>query len=122
MVTAELRYECISRSFLIDEYRNTEVFSGYIINFMKHVRFTSPDTMRVDEELHPVQTWKKTFWILWLIDPGQVQNLLHNTYTRAFGDGLRNFGQVTWTTTELEPASLNYHTTPTGGRFSSRQI
>ncbi|GFW12943.1 uncharacterized protein TNCV_3328751 [Trichonephila clavipes] len=32
-----------------------------------------------------------------------------------------NHGQVTWTTPELAPP-LNYHTTPTGGRFSSRQI
>ncbi|GFX18610.1 RNase H domain-containing protein [Trichonephila clavipes] len=33
-----------------------------------------------------------------------------------------NHGQVTWTTPELAPPSHNYHTTPTGGRFSSRQI
>ncbi|GFX17436.1 hypothetical protein TNCV_1494501 [Trichonephila clavipes] len=33
-----------------------------------------------------------------------------------------NHGQVTWTTPELTPPSPNYHTTPTGGRFSSRQI
>ncbi|GFY30547.1 hypothetical protein TNCV_3523101 [Trichonephila clavipes] len=33
-----------------------------------------------------------------------------------------NHGQVTWTTPELAPLSPNYHTTPTGGRFSSRQI
>ncbi|GFX05445.1 hypothetical protein TNCV_1007671 [Trichonephila clavipes] len=33
-----------------------------------------------------------------------------------------NHGQVTWTTPELAPPSPNYHTTPTGGRFSSRQI
>ncbi|GFU30575.1 transposable element Tcb1 transposase [Trichonephila clavipes] len=33
-----------------------------------------------------------------------------------------NHGQVTWTTPELAPSSPNYHTTPTGGRFSSRQI
>ncbi|GFY22395.1 hypothetical protein TNCV_2176561 [Trichonephila clavipes] len=33
-----------------------------------------------------------------------------------------NHGQVTWTTSELAPPSPNYHTTPTGGRFSSRQI
>ncbi|GFT86875.1 hypothetical protein TNCV_4599721 [Trichonephila clavipes] len=33
-----------------------------------------------------------------------------------------NPGQVTWTTPELAPPSPNYHTTPTGGRFSSRQI
>ncbi|GFV15338.1 integrase catalytic domain-containing protein [Trichonephila clavipes] len=32
-----------------------------------------------------------------------------------------NHGQVTWTTPELAPLSPNYHTTPTGGRFSSRQ-
>ncbi|GFW40458.1 lachesin [Trichonephila clavipes] len=31
-------------------------------------------------------------------------------------------GQVTWTTPELSPPSPNYHTTLTGGRFSSRQI
>ncbi|GFX35592.1 hypothetical protein TNCV_103981 [Trichonephila clavipes] len=33
-----------------------------------------------------------------------------------------NHGQVTWTTPELAPTSPNYHTTQTGGRFSSRQI
>ncbi|GFV51005.1 uncharacterized protein TNCV_2540931 [Trichonephila clavipes] len=46
------------------------------------------------------------------------------SYTRSFGDGPRNFdhGQVTWTTHELAPPSPNYHTTPEGGRFSSRQI
>ncbi|GFX93592.1 hypothetical protein TNCV_1587691 [Trichonephila clavipes] len=33
-----------------------------------------------------------------------------------------NHGQVTWTTPELAPTSPNYHTSPTGGRFSSRQI
>ncbi|GFW58229.1 hypothetical protein TNCV_2634031 [Trichonephila clavipes] len=33
-----------------------------------------------------------------------------------------NHGQVTWMTPELAPLSPNYHTTPTGGRFSSRQI
>ncbi|GFX14860.1 hypothetical protein TNCV_1486021 [Trichonephila clavipes] len=33
-----------------------------------------------------------------------------------------NHGQVTWTTPELAPPSPNYHTTPMGGRFSSRQI
>ncbi|GFV04986.1 hypothetical protein TNCV_1347341 [Trichonephila clavipes] len=33
-----------------------------------------------------------------------------------------NHGQVTWTTPELAPHSPNYHTTLTGGRFSSRQI
>ncbi|GFU37266.1 hypothetical protein TNCV_4272631 [Trichonephila clavipes] len=33
-----------------------------------------------------------------------------------------NHGQVTWTTHELASPSPNYHTTPTGGRFSSRHI
>ncbi|GFX10750.1 hypothetical protein TNCV_3928901 [Trichonephila clavipes] len=33
-----------------------------------------------------------------------------------------NRGQGTWTTPELAPLSPNYHTTPTGGRFSSRQM
>ncbi|GFU93514.1 hypothetical protein TNCV_947561 [Trichonephila clavipes] len=31
-----------------------------------------------------------------------------------------NHDQVTWTTPELAPPSPNYHTTSTGGRFSSR--
>ncbi|GFS81056.1 hypothetical protein TNCV_1223441 [Trichonephila clavipes] len=33
-----------------------------------------------------------------------------------------NHGQMTWTTPELAPPCPNYHTTPMGGRFSSRQI
>ncbi|GFW77657.1 uncharacterized protein TNCV_133481 [Trichonephila clavipes] len=45
-------------------------------------------------------------------------------YTRAFGDGPRNFEP--WSSdvddTCPGPPSPNYHTTPTGGRFSSRQI
>ncbi|GFW12303.1 hypothetical protein TNCV_2489471 [Trichonephila clavipes] len=47
-----------------------------------------------------------------------------DSYTRAFGDGPRNFEpwSITWTTPELASPSPNYHTTPTGGRFSSRQI
>ncbi|GFX35042.1 transposable element Tcb2 transposase [Trichonephila clavipes] len=32
-----------------------------------------------------------------------------------------NHGQVTWTT-PLAPPSPNYHTTPTGGRFSSTDL
>ncbi|GFW21664.1 hypothetical protein TNCV_4281791 [Trichonephila clavipes] len=45
-------------------------------------------------------------------------------YTRAFGDGPRNFEpwssdvDDTWAGIPVP----NYHTTPTGGRFSSRQI
>ncbi|GFV99311.1 histone-lysine N-methyltransferase SETMAR [Trichonephila clavipes] len=38
MVTVELCYECITRSFLIDECRIAQFFSGYILNFGKHVR------------------------------------------------------------------------------------
>ncbi|GFU08065.1 hypothetical protein TNCV_1527961 [Trichonephila clavipes] len=33
-----------------------------------------------------------------------------------------NLGQVTSTTPELALPSLNYHTTPTGGRLSSQNI
>ncbi|GFY09167.1 hypothetical protein TNCV_4663581 [Trichonephila clavipes] len=33
MVMAELQYECITCSFLIDECQITEFFSGYIFNF-----------------------------------------------------------------------------------------
>ncbi|GFX98566.1 hypothetical protein TNCV_1501441 [Trichonephila clavipes] len=50
MVTAELRYECVTRSFLIDDCRITEFFRGYIVNFGKHVRSTSSDMMLVEKE------------------------------------------------------------------------
>ena len=36
-------YECITCSFVIDEYKITEIFSGCIVNFVKHVSSTSPD-------------------------------------------------------------------------------
>ncbi|GFW74079.1 hypothetical protein TNCV_4176261 [Trichonephila clavipes] len=43
-------------------------------------------------------------------------------YTRAFGDGPRNFEPWSSGVDDPElPLSPNYHTTPTGGRFSSRQ-
>ncbi|GFX83444.1 hypothetical protein TNCV_323931 [Trichonephila clavipes] len=46
------------------------------------------------------------------------------SYTRAFDDGpvVLNHGQMTWTIPDLALPSLNYHTTPTGGGLSSRQI
>ncbi|GFX99929.1 hypothetical protein TNCV_259661 [Trichonephila clavipes] len=56
MVTVKLRYEYITRSFLIDECRITEFFSGFIVNFIKHVCSTSPGMMLVDKELHAVQS------------------------------------------------------------------
>ncbi|GFU72337.1 hypothetical protein TNCV_4715481 [Trichonephila clavipes] len=43
-------------------------------------------------------------------------------YTRAFGDGPSNFEPWSSDVDELAPPSPNYHTTPTGGRYSSRQI
>ncbi|GFV38428.1 hypothetical protein TNCV_4393091 [Trichonephila clavipes] len=52
--------ECITCSFVIDEWRIIELFSGYIVNFVKRIRSTSPDMMLVDEMLYAVQTWKKT--------------------------------------------------------------
>ncbi|GFW36830.1 hypothetical protein TNCV_4348711 [Trichonephila clavipes] len=48
--------------------------------------------------------------------PGPTRGLLATDHV------ILNHGQVTWTTPELAPPSPNYHTTPTGGRFSSRQI
>ncbi|GFV39081.1 hypothetical protein TNCV_4339691 [Trichonephila clavipes] len=49
--------------FLIDECRITEFFNGYIVNFMKQVRSTSPGMMLIT-----VQAWKKPSLMLWLID------------------------------------------------------
>ncbi|GFU26091.1 hypothetical protein TNCV_5105481 [Trichonephila clavipes] len=45
-------------------------------------------------------------------------------YTRAFGNGPRNFEPWSSDMDDTCPGtpSPNYHTTPTGGRFSSRQI
>ncbi|GFT00692.1 hypothetical protein TNCV_3113971 [Trichonephila clavipes] len=56
---AELRCECIRHSVLIDECRITEFFSDCIVNFMKNVHSILPDMMLVDNELYPVQAWKK---------------------------------------------------------------
>ncbi|GFT24560.1 hypothetical protein TNCV_3253591 [Trichonephila clavipes] len=46
------------------------------------------------------------------------------SYTWLLGTDnvILNHGQVTRTIPELAPPSLNYDTTPTEGRFSSRQI
>ncbi|GFX60314.1 hypothetical protein TNCV_4740701 [Trichonephila clavipes] len=58
-LTAQLRYECFMHSFLINEYLITQFFSGFIVNFVKHVRSTSPDMMLVNEELCAVQALKE---------------------------------------------------------------
>ncbi|GFV52507.1 hypothetical protein TNCV_83461 [Trichonephila clavipes] len=51
---------------------------------------------------------------------------IENTTTRGLLETdhvILNQGQVTWTTTKLAPSpSPNYHTTPTGGRSSSRRV
>ncbi|GFU07598.1 hypothetical protein TNCV_2225681 [Trichonephila clavipes] len=57
-VTAKLRYECITHSFLINECRITEFFRSYIVNFVEPVRSTSPDMMLVNEELNSAEAWK----------------------------------------------------------------
>ncbi|GFU74558.1 hypothetical protein TNCV_616041 [Trichonephila clavipes] len=53
-----------------------------------------------------------------------MPEILFKIYTRAFGDGPRNFEP--WSSdvddTLAGTPSPNYRTTPTGGRFSSRQI
>ncbi|GFV83905.1 hypothetical protein TNCV_1479071 [Trichonephila clavipes] len=49
----------------------------------------------------------------------------HCSATRGFWASdhvILSHGQVTWMTPELASFSSNYRTTPTGGRFSSRQI
>ncbi|GFX56623.1 hypothetical protein TNCV_3954501 [Trichonephila clavipes] len=64
---------------------------------------------------------------LWCVSPKHYHSIIFValfSYTRAFGDGPRNFepwsSEVddTWAGTPTP----NYHTTSTGGRFSSRQI
>ncbi|GFS91934.1 hypothetical protein TNCV_1931101 [Trichonephila clavipes] len=80
MVAAELRSECITCSFVIDELRITKLFRGYIVNFMIHVRSTSPDMM-----LYVVQAWKEEFRTLYLLESSQVQQLL--LITTSFESG-----------------------------------
>ncbi|GFS76753.1 hypothetical protein TNCV_1623061 [Trichonephila clavipes] len=53
-----------------------KIFSGYIVNFVKHVRSTPSDMVLVNDELFAVQAWKKASRKLWLIDQRQVQELL----------------------------------------------
>ncbi|GFW08324.1 hypothetical protein TNCV_1656381 [Trichonephila clavipes] len=59
MVTVELHYECITRSFRINECLITDLFSGDIVNFVKCPHPTSPDMRLVNEELYAVQPVKK---------------------------------------------------------------
>ncbi|GFW94826.1 hypothetical protein TNCV_4248661 [Trichonephila clavipes] len=61
--------------------------------------------------------------VMGIVYPGGVRS--NESATRgllATDHVILNHGQVTWTTPELAPPSPNYHTTPTGRRFSSRQI
>ncbi|GFV36684.1 hypothetical protein TNCV_1033601 [Trichonephila clavipes] len=59
------------------------------------------------------------------VDLSQFRNKTRTCATRGLSATdhlILNHGQVTWTTPELAPPYPNYHTTPTGGRLSSRQI
>ncbi|GFV28450.1 hypothetical protein TNCV_3984011 [Trichonephila clavipes] len=77
----------------------------------------------VDKELrypsgHGIGSWQASYEFepSTTKDPPSTRGLLATAHV------ILNHGQVTWTTPELAPSSPNYHTTPTGGRFSSRQI
>ncbi|GFS97862.1 ATP-dependent DNA helicase [Trichonephila clavipes] len=56
--------------------------------------------------------------------PSNLFVLAKDSYTRAFGDGPRNLEPWSSDVDDIRAVtpSPNYHTTPTGGRFSSRQI
>ncbi|GFY31084.1 uncharacterized protein TNCV_4359911 [Trichonephila clavipes] len=57
------------------------------------------------------------------IEPCLIQIVLAATRGLLATDHvILNHGQVTWTIPEMAPPSPNYPTTPTGGRFGSRQI
>lgn len=77
MVTAEMQYECIEFSFLIDKCGNTESFGRCTGKFTKGVFFMSARMKLVNEKLYAVQDWKKAFWNLSVIDSDQAQELLH---------------------------------------------
>ncbi|GFU52961.1 transposable element Tcb2 transposase [Trichonephila clavipes] len=75
---------------------------------------------------HPENTQQLKRMLIeeWALLP---QEMLHQLVLTARGllaadHVILNHGQVTWTTPDLAPPSPNYHTTPMGGRFSSRQI
>ena len=43
MLTGDLRYECVTSGFVIDESRIKEFFSGYPIKLVKQAPFFLPD-------------------------------------------------------------------------------
>ncbi|GFW27047.1 hypothetical protein TNCV_92731 [Trichonephila clavipes] len=75
-----------------------------------------PSTVLVPNPQHYLLNLQKDFDHLESSLPAATRGLLATDHV------ILNHGQVTWTTPELAPPSPNYHTTPTGGRFSSRQI
>ncbi|GFY13523.1 hypothetical protein TNCV_4958931 [Trichonephila clavipes] len=79
MVMAELRYECITRSFLIDECRITEYVRDYIVNFVEQVHYTSPDMMLGQQRAVRNSSLEES--ILCLIDPSQVQELITKLFS-----------------------------------------
>ncbi|GFV37255.1 hypothetical protein TNCV_92281 [Trichonephila clavipes] len=82
-----------------------------------------PRRLDVDAVLVSVEMYKSTI----LRPTSQNESFssgLVICYTRAFGDGPRNYEP--WSSdqddTELAPRSPNYHSTPKGKRLCSRQI
>ncbi|GFX42349.1 hypothetical protein TNCV_110691 [Trichonephila clavipes] len=89
--------------------------------------------MRTTLELTPLSPYYHTTPTEGMFEPQQIKRAsapLHSESSAtlaargllATDHVILNHGQVTWTTPEPAPFSPNYHTTPTGGRFSSRQI
>ncbi|GFT56684.1 hypothetical protein TNCV_1268351 [Trichonephila clavipes] len=70
------------------------------------------------------QGWRRRFRSAGIIanQNPQWKEILATRGLLATDHVILNHGQVTWTTPELAPPSPNYHITPTGGRFSARQI
>ncbi|GFX80286.1 hypothetical protein TNCV_2643021 [Trichonephila clavipes] len=89
----------------------------------------SPDQLiRVVQLSHYAENWLQTDWESKKIGVEKTPMLLAYHSQRATREllatdhAILSHGQVTWTTPELAPSSPNYHTPPTRGRFSSRQI
>ena len=94
----ELRYECITRSFVIVEFQITEFFSDYIVNIVKQVRSKSLD--------HNYFLWRYTKNLVARISEAVVSELeipiiferacqsLHRRFQACITTGGRNFEQL----------------------------
>ncbi|GFT29024.1 hypothetical protein TNCV_3586751 [Trichonephila clavipes] len=93
----------------LPEEDTTKSYSGF-----------EPEPTRLQAEGHSHHTGRATVQVV-----SELIQTSHCSATRgllATDHVTLNQGQMTWTTPDMTPLSPNYHTTATGGHFSSRQF